>query len=117
MSTKSTFWKLLAERATPWQPSADVYRIPDGWLLKFDLAGVRPADVTVAVKGRRVSVSGVRRDYVMEEGCSYYSMEISYNQFERSLVMPADLANARVTLEARDGLLLVRLITEGNQYD
>jgi HSP20 family protein len=99
-----------------WQPSADIYRTRNGWLLKFDLAGVRPEDVTVSVRGRRVSVSGVRRDFIAEEGCSYYSMEISYNRFERSLEMPANLENARITLEARDGLLLVRMVTEGNDY-
>jgi HSP20 family protein len=98
-----------------WQPLADVYRTRDGWLLKFDLAGVRPEDVRVIVHGRRVSVSGVRRDLMLEEGCSYYSMEISYNRFERSLDMPADLEHARITLEARNGLLLVRMITEGNE--
>jgi len=107
---------LLAGGEAPWQPSADVYRTRDGWLLKFDLAGVRLEDVTVSVRGRRVSVSGVRRDSMVEEGCSYYSMEISYNRFERFIDMPADLENARVTLQARDGLLLVRMITEGNEY-
>ena len=99
-----------------WQPSADVYRTRDGWLLKFDLAGVRSEDVMVVVRGRRVSVSGVRRDLMVEEGCSYYSMEISYNRFERSIEMPVDLENAQVVLEARNGLLLVRMITKGNEY-
>ena len=46
---------------TCWRPSADVYRIPRGWLLKFDLAGVRMEDVTVEVHGFRISVSGVFR--------------------------------------------------------
>jgi HSP20 family protein len=100
----------------PWEPSADIYRTRDGWLLKFDLAGVRPEDVAVSVRGRRVSVSGVRRDLAVEEGCSYYSMEISYNRFERSIEMPVDLESARITLEARNGLLLVRMNTEGNDY-
>jgi HSP20 family protein len=117
MSNRSRSWPLfLAELPAPWEPSADVYRTRDGWLLKFDLAGVHPEDVTVTVSGRRVTVSGVRRDSVVEEGCSYYAMEISYNRFERSLEMPVDLANARVTIKARDGLLLVRMITEGNDY-
>jgi HSP20 family protein len=99
-----------------WEPSADVYRTRDGWLLKFDLAGVRPEDVTVSVSGRHVKVTGVRRDTIVEEGCSYYVMEISYNRFERSLEMPVNLADARVTIEARNGLLLVRMITEGKEY-
>jgi HSP20 family protein len=112
MSRSSRSWQSPA----PWQPSADVYRTKDGWVLKFDLAGVRADDVTVSIRGRRVCVSGVRRDTVVEEGCSYYSMEISYNRFERFLDMPANLENARVTIEARDGLLMVRMITEGSHY-
>ena len=83
--------------------------------MKFDLAGVSIEDVTVGIRGRRVIVTGVRRDSILEEGSSYYSMEISYNRFERSLEMPANLETARVTIAARDGLLLVRMITEGNQ--
>ena len=83
--------------------------------MKFDLAGVQIADVSVTLRGRSVTVSGIRRDSFLEEGSSYYSMEISYNRFERSLVMPANLENARVTIAAREGLLLVRMITEGNE--
>jgi HSP20 family protein len=116
MSKQSKSWPiLLAEAPAPWAPSADVYRTKDGWLVKFDLAGVQIADVSVTLRGRRVIVSGVRRDSFFEEGSSYYSMEISYNRFERSLEMPANLEDARVTIVAREGLLLVRMITEGNQ--
>lgn len=112
MSRPSRSWQVPA----PWQPSADVYRTRDGWVLKFDLAGVRADEVTVSIRGRRVCVSGVRRDTVIEEGCSYYAMEISYNRFERYLDMPANLENARVSIEARNGLLMVRMSTEGNEY-
>ena len=115
MRNRAIIWPTGKEEAL-WQPSADIYRTRYGWLLKFDLAGVRPEDVTVSVRGRRVWLSGVRRDLVVEDGCSYYSMEISYNRFERSLEMPADLEHARITLEAHNGLLLVRMITEGNEY-
>ena len=116
MSKHGKSWQLLAsDHPSPWAPSADVYRTKDGWLVKFDLAGVQIGDVSVALRGRRLTISGVRRDSVLEEGCSYYSMEISYNRFERSLVMPANLEHARVTIAAKEGLLLVRMITEGNE--
>jgi len=115
MSIRSKNWPTV-DRAAPWEPSADVYRTRDGWLLKFDLAGVRLDDVTVSVRGRNVSVSGTRLDSIAEEGSSYYSMEISYNRFERTIEMPVDLGDARVVLEARNGLLLVRVITEGKEY-
>jgi HSP20 family protein len=93
-----------------WTPPVDVYRKGKcGWLLKFDLAGVRPEDVRVRVGQSRVTVSGVRRDWVVEQGYSYHSMEISYNRFERTVELPGDLSGAEYSLEARDGLLLVRV--------
>ena len=54
--------------------------------MKFDLAGVEAGDVMVTIRGRRLRISGIRRDsFVEEEGSTHYSMEISYNRFERSL--------------------------------
>ena len=115
MASKARKNWLLAERPLPWQPPADVYRTRDGWLVKFDLAGVNASDVAVTVRGRHLTISGVRRDSFFEEGSSHYSMEISYNRFERSLVMPADLERARVSVVTCEGLLLVRMTTEGNE--
>jgi HSP20 family protein len=100
---------------TGWHPSADVFRTKDGWLLKFELAGVGDHDVTVSVRGRYVRVTGQRRDSIVEEGSSHYSMEISYNRFERTIEMPCALDHARVTVQARDGFLLVRMVTEGKE--
>jgi HSP20 family protein len=91
---------------------ADVYRTRRGWLLKFDLAGVRPEDVTLRVQGCRITVAGTRRDCSFEEGSRTYSMEIAYNRFERTIELPCDLENPEVGLEFRDGILLVRVDTE-----
>jgi HSP20 family protein len=107
-------WSLYLTPATEavthkWQPPVDVYRRDREWLLKFDLAGVRPEDVQVHIAGSRITVAGVRRDWIVEQGYSYHSMEISYNCFERSIELPEELANAQYSLEARDGLLLVRI--------
>jgi HSP20 family protein len=95
-----------------WRPPADVYRTRNGWLFKFDLAGVRLEDVTVRLQGCALIVSGVRRDWTIEDIAGTYLMEISYNRFERRLELPCELENAPIQLESRDGILLVRLITE-----
>jgi len=117
MGARNKIWPwLMTDDLSVWEPSVDVHRTRDGWLLKFELAGVRPEDVTVSLRGRRISVSGRRRDSMVEEGCSYYSMEISYSRFERTVEMPGDLAGARIAIEALNGLLLVRVMTEGNDY-
>jgi HSP20 family protein len=116
MHERDKLWPLFPPACeTGWRPSADVFRTRDGWLLKFDLAGVSGKDVTISIRDRYVTVAGHRRDAIVEEGFSHYSMEISYSRFERTIEMPCSLDNARVAVEARDGFLLVRMVTEGKE--
>jgi HSP20 family molecular chaperone IbpA len=37
-------------------------------------------------------------------------MEITYSHFERVIELPCDLSRASVSLDAHDGLLLVRVV-------
>jgi len=96
-----------------WQPPLDVYAAKDGWLLKADLAGIRPDEVTVSLCGRNVTLRGHRHDWALEEGCCHYRMEIAYSSFERSVELPADPGNAQIETDYRDGMLLIR-IRRGN---
>jgi HSP20 family protein len=98
-----------------WQPLVDVYRTADGWLLKFDLAGVRPEEVELALRGNVLTVRGVRRDWVAEQGCRHYRMEIAYNHFERSIELPCGLEKAALATEYRYGMLLVHVQTEAEK--
>ncbi len=93
-------------------PPTDVYHTRTGWLVKFELAGVRPEDVHLEVLGPRMTLRGVRRDATAAEELHCYRMEIAYSEFERSLELPCDLQRADITTEYRDGMLLVRIQTE-----
>lgn len=99
-------------RQTCWQPPADIYRMTDGWLVKFDLAGVRPEEIELEVRGCHLTIRGSRHDWMIHETQNAYSMEIAYNRFERSLRLPCEADLAEVTSEYRDGMLLIRLKLE-----
>ena len=45
-----------------WEPAVDVYRTVEGWVVKFDLAGVDPEDLSVKIVGHTLVVTGTRRD-------------------------------------------------------
>lgn len=98
-------------RGLEFVPRADVYRTPGGWVVKFDLAGVKPQDIRVEFEGPMLSVSGVRRDSFIQRGFRHHSMEISYSHFERSLRLPCVAEGASVTTEYMDGLLIVTIDT------
>jgi HSP20 family protein len=99
----------LAELNEAWQPAADIYRAAFGWLVKVDLAGVRPTDVDVRVSGQMLVITGQRRDWLVTEGHQLYSMEITYSRFQRAIEFPCALDNVQVELDYRDGLLLIAL--------
>ena len=97
-----------------WSPPVDIYRMRDGWLVKFDLAGVLRSDLQLAVSGRRLTLRGRRRDWCVEQGtaCSAYSMEITYSEFERTIELPGEIEDLQVITDYRDGMLLVQLVAQ-----
>ena len=92
-----------------WCPPVDIYEISGGWLVKFDLAGVRFDDLDLRTEGRQLVLRGVRRDTQIEQGQRSYSMEINYERFERFITMPGDVEHAEMKTDYRDGMLIVRL--------
>ena len=98
-----------ARQVEAWQPAVDIYKTRCGWLLKFDLAGVRLDDVQVHVSRRAVTVAGVRRDRLEEAGCRHYSMEITYSRFSRTVELPEEVQGSDMSMEYRDGILQVRI--------
>jgi HSP20 family protein len=92
-----------------WCPAADVYRSTDGWIVKVDLAGVKPADVEVVVDGDLLRISGSRRDATCGEGISHYQLEITYSRFEKMIRFPRSIEHAAIDRDYRDGLLILQL--------
>jgi HSP20 family protein len=113
-SARSLFFLPAVEARTPlvWQPQVDIYRSPQGWIIKMDLAGVQPQDVSITARGSQLHISGVRHDRIVEAGWSHYTMEIAYHRFARTITLPCDLEQARITVEAREGMLLLRVAAE-----
>ena len=98
-----------------WTPSADVYRTPNGWLVKFDLAGVAPQDIRLSRRANRLILEGERRDRHCLECAQVYSLEIAYSAFRREVELPVDVEGSTLEWVLQDGLLLVRIQPEGDR--
>jgi HSP20 family protein len=98
-----------------WCPAADVYRTSEGWIVKVDLAGVKPQDVDVIIDGDLLRISGSRRDGTCGEGVSHYQLEITYSRFEKMIRFPRSIEHASIERDYRDGLLILRLREEQEQ--
>lgn len=96
-----------------WRPPVDVYQSPDGWLIKIDLAGVRPEDLQIQFRGQQLEVCGYRRDLSLVRGHQAYSMEIAYNRFHRIVNLPCQIEHADVHSVYQDGMLLITIVMGG----
>jgi len=95
-----------------WHPAVDVYRASGGWIVKCDLAGVRPDEIVISTRGRILTIQGSRRDHLAEAGHCQYRMEISYSSFERSIELPISLEQVELKTEYQDGMLLIYIPKE-----
>ena len=99
-----------------WYPPADVYRTRDGgWVVKVELAGVRPDEIEIAAEGDVLRVAGSRRDSTCTESVLCHQLEIVYSRFEKSIRFPCAVEGAEVETVYEDGLLIIRLRVRGGE--
>jgi HSP20 family protein len=96
-----------------WRPPVDIYRTNTGWLIKYDLAGVATKDIEITIEGSTLTLAGCRRDWRWAEKLRHYAMEIAYSRFARAIELPRDLEGAQLRIQWRDGILLLRVLCQG----
>lgn len=99
------------QRDSVLRPPTDLCRTDRGWLVKMELAGVKPDDVAIDIDGNVLHVHGTRRDYTCDEVTGHYNMEIAYQRFFRSVELPHPVDASQVSVDFRDGMLLLRVQT------
>ena len=95
--------------ASAWTPSADVYEIPEGFVVLMDLPGLSADDVEIHVDGERLVVHGERRPSDKMRPESFHRVERSYGVFTRVFHLTDEVDPDKVTANFGDGLLRLEL--------
>jgi HSP20 family protein len=90
-----------------WRPPTDVYETDDCVVVKVEIAGMVEDDFAIALDGKRLIVSGIRRDPAAKLG--YQQMEIQYGHFETDVHITRAIEEERIEAIYRHGFLSVRL--------
>ncbi len=92
-----------------WAPTLDVLHEDGDLLIRAELPGVRREDIEMTLHERVLTISGERRAEEQREGSSYYVRERRHGSFRRSLVLPHDVEEGKISARFEDGVLEVRV--------
>ncbi len=88
-------------------PMADVEESDDAYLVEVELPGVKREDVSLEVSGRRVTVSGERKE--RERVGILRKRTRSVGRFQYQVTLPGDVDEAGVEASMDQGVLTVRV--------
>lgn len=89
-------------------PPLNVFRGPDGLIIRAEIPGVESGDVNVTADGRRLTIAGERKPTRSDSG-GYHRRERPYGKFSRTVTLPEDIDGARTTASLRNGVLTLTI--------
>lgn len=95
--------------ASRWLPSFDLLEEPGVFVVELDMPGVSLQDLSIAVAGRRLTLSG-RREIVRDfSGTLIRVHERWSGAFSRSIELPGPVDERRMTATLHEGVLRIVL--------
>jgi HSP20 family protein len=88
-----------------WVPRMETYRKENDYVVRVDLPGVDPKDVSVQAEGNLLSITGERK--TQDQGAEY--RETFYGKFERSLTLPQGVETDKIAAHYENGVLEIRV--------
>ena len=92
---------------TAWVPTTDIFARNEDLLIRVELAGVRPADVDVALSSGVLTISGERGSELDDEEVSYYVRERFYGVFRRTITLPEGIDESKISASFNNGMLQI----------
>lgn len=98
-------WNMPNE--TIWRPPTDVYETDNAVVVVIEIAGLGPNDYEILLRGRTLTVAGIRRDPAEKLG--YQQMEIRHGKFRTDAHLPWALEPSGQEATYENGFLKITL--------
>ena len=91
------------------QLPVDMYQTPDEIVIRTFVAGVRADDINVSISRDMVVIEGAREEHSESVGTDYFSQELFWGAFSRTIMLPQEIDVDGASASAKDGLLTLTL--------
>lgn len=92
-----------------WQPAVEVFETDNEVVVKAELPGIDPKNVSVTVTSEGLSIKGEARAEHEEKGRNYYRRELRYGAFQRTIPLPNEVKSEETKASFRHGILEVKI--------
>ncbi|MDD4351821.1 MAG: Hsp20/alpha crystallin family protein [Candidatus Gracilibacteria bacterium] len=91
------------------QLAVDVFQTKDSIVIQAPIAGVKLADISIAITDDVLTIRGERKQTKEVERKHYMTQECYWGAFSRSIILPEDIDKENVKAKFKDGILSVTL--------
>ncbi len=91
------------------QLPVDVYQTTGDIVIHAFVAGVRPDELSISISRDMVEIGGSRAERSQVSAPDYFTRELFWGSFSRTVVLPQEIDVDAATATAKDGLLTLTL--------
>ena len=92
-----------------WTPALDLHEDKEQIVVKAELPGMKKENIEVSVHDGALSISGDRKSEENFQNAEVYRTERFFGRFQRTIALPAPVAQDKVKAEYKDGVLTITL--------
>ncbi len=98
------FWK-----AEGWAPPIESHVENGNLVVKANLPGIDPKEVSISVVGNQLKIEGERKEEGKREEKDYYYREFHYGKFSRTIPLPEGMNAEKIKANYHDGMLEITM--------
>jgi HSP20 family protein len=98
-----------AEEGKGWFPPVDVSETKNDLVIKAELPGMDPKDLSISLSSGYLTVKGEKKQEKEEKDENYHLIERSYGSFTRSVRLPKEVQGDKMTASFKNGVLKITL--------
>jgi HSP20 family protein len=103
------FSDLSDSQGRAWMPAVDVVRENGNLVMRADIPGIKPEEVTIEVENDILTISGSHEETDEEKGKDYIRRERRFGSFSRSMAMPAGVDPKEIKAITTNGVVEVTI--------
>lgn len=101
--------RTFGEGQKTFAPAVDIFEEKDAFVVKAELAGVKPEEIQVEVDNGILTLRGERKLDREENKEGYHRVERWYGAFSRQFTLPRTVEADKIEATTKDGVLTVRI--------